>query len=134
MILAMLFAIPQYIHRSCDQPSKDLLEKEIAFLDDVSVTHGSKINDCKVPTTLPPESSDLSTEHPYVMWNNSPSMLIIHVITTIASMIAAATILKCSTWRRSNDKLDGDRDSSASVSVVAMEEQYYKEAKSEMVV
>lgn len=132
MILAMLFAIPRYIHhdyQSSTEPHDQNVE-EMAFLDDVTITRGPKINtvNCKEPIPFPAENPNLGAQHP---WHAPLSMLFIYVAITIASMIAIATILKCLT--RSNEELDGDRESSAGVSVSPMEEQC-KEPKSEMVI
>ena len=124
MISAMLFAMPWYIHHDY-QSSTDPHDQNIVFPDDVSVTQGSKINEYKKP---PPKNTDIGAKN---AWHTSLSMLLVHIAITIVSMIAVVAIFKWST--RSNDKLDGDCDSSASVSVAAMEEQC-KEIKSEMVI
>ena len=127
VISAMLFAIPWYIHHNHDQCSTDFHDKnveEIAFPDDTQAL-GSKINECKEPTPFP---SKIGAKH---SWHNSLSTLLVHIAITIASMTAVVAIFKWST--RSNNKMDGDRDSSASMSVAAMEEQC-KEVKSEMVI
>ena len=127
MISALLFAVPWYIYQSSIEPNDQNVE-EIAFLDDVTVTQGSKIDDCKEPTPFPAEKSNLGMKH---LRHNPLNMLFLHVVITTASMIAIATIFKYLT--RSNEQLDGDRENSARVSVAAMEEQC-KEPKSEMVI
>ena len=74
VIMAMLFAMPWYIHhdyQSSTDPRAHDQNVEIVFLDDVSVTQGSKMNDCKEPTPFPPENTDLNAKHP---WHNSLSM------------------------------------------------------------
>ena len=75
MISALLFAVPWYIHKSSTEPNDQIVE-EIAFLDDVIVTQGSKIDDCKEPTPFPAEKSNLGMKHP---WHNPLNMLFLHV-------------------------------------------------------